>query len=586
MRLLLQTAFGYPKIRRLIYFAVITILFMTVANALEIMMLGFLTKRGGFDQVSGGMLDRLADTFNSYVPYRTNYLVLGGLILATTFFKAIMLFIHRFIARSASIKLAQNLRFDYFNHIQKLPMSFYQTHNIGTLSSRVVGDAGLVSEAMQASLVNYVATPLAVLSSLAMCLITSWRLSLMIFIGFPLLLFPIAFLARRVKRISKEIQKNQDRFSSVLIDFIGGITTVKVFAMELFSQRKYAELNDRMAFLEKKSAKYDLSTRPIVHSLAMIFLILALVYGLYALEMPVSDVLIFCGFLYLFYEPIKKFAEENSHIQRGISAAERMLEVMAIKPDTLQEDGDRLFKDFSRTIEFKDVSFKYDRDLVLDRVSFTIHKGEMVALVGPTGAGKSTLAQLLPRLYDVTSGEILIDGVNILDYDQRSLRQNIAFVPQKPFLFLDTVAENIRFGEPFTLDEVIFAAKQAHAHEFIDKLADGYHTLLSEGGKNLSGGQQQRLTIARALIKRSSILIMDEATSALDALSEHFIKETIHEQKGKTTQIIIAHRLSTIEEADKILYMEKGSIVDIGTKNELLDRCSGFRRLWDLMRLS
>ena len=586
MRLLLKTALAYPTIRKLIYFAVVTIILMTIANALEIMMLGFLTKRGGFDQGTGGMLDRMANTFNYYVPYRENYFVLGALILSTTFFKAIMMFTHRFIARSASIKLAQKLRFDYFNHIQKLPMTFYQTHNIGTLSSRVVGDASIISEAMQASLVNFIATPLAVISSLTMCLITSWRLSLLIFIGFPLILFPIAFLARRVKRISKEIQKNQDRFSSVLIDFIGGIQTVKVFAMELFSLKKYSELNDRMAFLERKSAKYDLSTRPIVHSLAMIFLILALVYGLYVLQMPVSDVLIFCGFLYLFYEPIKKFAEENSHIQRGISAAERMLEVMDIKPDTLQEAGDKEFRGFNNTIEFKNVCFKYDRDAVLDHVSFTIKKGEMVALVGPTGAGKTTLAQLLPRLYDVTQGEILIDGVNILDFDQDSLRRNIAFVPQKPFLFIDTVAENIRFGEPFTLDEVIHASKQAHAHEFIDKLPDGYHTMLSEGGKNLSGGQQQRLTIARALIKRSSLLIMDEATSALDALSEHYIKETIHEQKGKTTQIIIAHRLSTIEEADKIIYMEKGSIVDIGTKDQLLERCSGFRRLWELMRLS
>jgi ABC-type multidrug transport system fused ATPase/permease subunit len=465
-------------------------------------------------------------------------------------------------------------------------MSFYQTHNIGSLSSRVVGDAALISDAMQGTLVNYIATPLAVVSSLIMCLITSWKLTLLIFIGLPLLLFPIAFLARRVKRVSKEIQKNQDRFSSVLIDFIGGIQTVKVFAMEAFSLRKYAELNDRMANLERKSAKYDLSTRPIVHTLAMIFLILALVYGLYVLEMPVSDVLIFCGFLYLFYEPIKKFAEENSHIQRGISAAERMLEVINIEPKTLQEEGLKPFLGVNKTIEFKNVCFKYDREEVLTNVSFTVKKGEMVALVGPTGAGKSTLIQLLPRLYDVADGEILIDGVNIGEFDQKSLREHIAVVPQKPFLFLGSISENIRFGESFSDEEVIKAANKAHASEFIERLPEKYETQLSEGGKNLSGGQQQRLTIARALIKNASLLIMDEATSALDALSEHYIKETIHALKGKTTQIIIAHRLSTVEDADRIVYMEKGTIVDIGTKNELLSRCTGFKKLWDLMQLS
>lgn len=584
MKLILQSAFRYPAIRRLIYFCIFTILLMTIANSLEIITIGFVTKRG--TDMSGGLLDRMADTFNTYIPYRDNLWVLGCLILFTTMFKASMLFIHRFTARKASIKLAQNLRYDYFRHIQKLPMSFYQSHNIGSLSSRVVGDAGMISDAMQASLVNYVATPLAVISSLAMCLITSWKLSLLIFVGFPLILFPIAFLAKRVKKVSREIQNNQDKFSSVLIDFVGGIQTVKVFAMEKFSLKKYAQFNDRMADLERKSAKYDLSTRPIVHTLAMIFLILALVYGLYFLEMPISDVLIFCGFLYLFYEPIKKFAEENSHIQRGVSAAERMLEVIEIKPDSMQEEGQTPFTGFNHDIEFKNVSFKYDQEPILSNISFKIKKGEMVALVGPTGAGKSTLVQLIPRLYDVTDGAILFDGHNIVDYNQKTLRERIAFVPQKPFLFLDTIAENIKFGEPFTHEEVLEASKLAHAHEFVDKLPQKYETLLSEGGKNLSGGQQQRLTIARALIKKAPLLIMDEATASLDALSEHYIKETIQFLKGETTQIIIAHRLSTIENADKIVYMERGLIIDMGTKDELLSRCAGFKRLWDLMKLS
>jgi putative ABC transport system ATP-binding protein len=408
----------------------------------------------------------------------------------------------------------------------------------------------------------------------------------LIFFGFPLLLFPIWFLSKRVKKIARDIQKNQEKFTSVLIDFIGGVQTVKLFAEESFSLHKYRELNQKMGFLEQKSAKYDLLSRPIVHTIAMFFLVMALIFGLYVLEMPVADVLFFCGMLYLFYEPIKKFAEENSHIQRGIAAAERMEEVICLPVEAKKEEGTAEFSKLEKDIEFKNVWFKYNEEWVLKNLSFTIKKGELVALVGATGAGKSTVAQLLPRLWDYQKGDILIDGKSLLTFTQESLRRHIAYVPQKSFLFLDTIKENIRFGGRFSDQEVVEAAKQAHSHEFIEKLPKGYDTYLSEGGKNLSGGQQQRLTIARALIKKSPLLIMDEATSSLDALSEHYIKETIQNLKNEVTQIVIAHRLSTIENADKILFLEKGELVAQGTKDELLKTCPPFKRLWDLLLLN
>ena len=220
---------------------------------------------------------------------------------------------------------------------------------------------------------------------------------------------------------------------------------------------------------------------------------------------------------------------------------------------------------------------------VLKGVSFTVRKGETVAIVGPTGSGKSTIVQLLPRLYDVQKGEICIDGYPLNHYTQKSLRENIAFVPQKPFLFLDTVAENIAFGRPFSQEEVQEAARQAHADEFIQQLPQGYQTILLETGKNLSGGQQQRLAIARALIKKAPILILDEATSALDAMSENHIKRALAQLQGKMTQIIIAHRLSTIEHADKIIYLEKGEKIAEGTKDELLQICPSFKMMWEMM---
>ena len=280
-------------------------------------------------------------------------------------------------------------------------MKFYQKHNIGSLSSRAVGDASLIAEALNACLVNYLQTPFTVLSTLVLCFLTSWQLSLIIFFGFPLIIYPIIFLARRVKRISKQIQKNQETFASVLIDFLAGIQTVKVFAMEDFSLKKYREHNNKMAALEQKSARYDLSSRPIVHTIGMFFLATALLYGLYVLQMNVSEVLVYCGLLYVFYEPIKKFAEENSHIQRGIAAAERMQEVIGLQPHIQDSKGAIILDTLSEAIEFENVWFSYESKWVLKGVSFTVRKGETVALVGPTGSGKSTIVQLLPRLYDI-----------------------------------------------------------------------------------------------------------------------------------------------------------------------------------------
>jgi ABC-type multidrug transport system fused ATPase/permease subunit len=352
--------------------------------------------------------------------------------------------------------------------------------------------------------------------------------------------------------------------------------------MEEFSLKKYREQNKRMASLEKRSARYDVSSRPILHTIAMFFLATTLLYGLYVLHMSVAEVLIYCGFLYIFYEPIKKFAEENARIQRGVAASERMFEVMAQQPQIQDKPNALQLSHFNQAIEFDNVWFKYGEEWILKGVSFTIKKGETVAIVGPTGAGKSTIVQLLPRLYEVQKGQIRIDGKPLDAYTQKSLRETIAFVPQKPFLFLDTVAENIAFGRSFNREEVQEAACKAFADEFIQQLPKKYDTELSEGGRNLSGGQQQRLAIARALVKRSPILVMDEATSSLDAISENHIKTAIGKLHGTVTQVIIAHRLSTIENADKIIFLAGGEKVAEGTRQELLKSCPPFKKMWEM----
>ncbi|OGN67831.1 MAG: ABC transporter ATP-binding protein [Chlamydiae bacterium RIFCSPLOWO2_02_FULL_49_12] len=512
-----------------------------------------------------------------------NINVLIGLLVVIAVFKAIWLFLSRFTTQLFAIRISRDLRQRYFEHIQSLPMSFYQEYNIGSLSSRVVGDAGQIASSLNSSVTNFLQTPFTIVTSLLVCFYLSWQLSLVILVGLPMIIMPIVFLAKRVKRVTRQLQLNQERFASVLIDFLAGIQTVKIFAMELFSRKKYEEQNDRMAVLESKTAKYALLTRPILHAITTLCIAGVVIFGLYTLGMPLSQLIVFSGMLHLAYEPVKKFADENANIQRGVVAAERMFEVLNIKPHIEDQDGALELSGFNDSIEFDRVWFRYQGEWILKDVSFTVRKGQTVAIVGPTGAGKSTIVQLLPRLYEVQKGEIRIDGKPLNAYTQKSLRENIAFVSQRPFLFYDTVAANISFGRHFSQEEIENSAKRAHAHEFIKELPDKYHTMLTDAGQNLSGGQQQRLAIARALLKDAPVLILDEATSALDAISENRIKSAIFDLHGEVTQILIAHRLGTIEHADKIIYLEKGEKIAEGSKKELLKHCVEFRQMWEAL---
>lgn len=530
------------------------------------------------------ILDRVIGAVDQVIPLSGNVTNLALFILFVALLKAVTMFLYRFYTKVIAIKISRDLRQQFFEHIQALPMSFYQKYNMGSLSSRVVSDAAAIAEAINAMLTNYLQTPFTVLTTLALCVATSWKLSLFIFVGFPLIVGPIIFIAGRVKRIAKQIQQNQERFASVILDFLGGIMTVKVFAMEPYSLSKYREENDRMAKLERRSARYDLASRPVVHTIAMAFLATALLFGLYLLDMGISEVLVFCGLLYVFYEPFKKFAEENARIQRGVAASERMQEVMQEQSPILDSPGAIAVEELNEIV-FDDVWFRYEEQWILKGVSFTVKKGETVAIVGPTGAGKSTIVQLISRLYDVQKGEIRVNGLPLQAYTQKSLRELIAFVPQRPFLFLDTIASNIAFGRGYSQAQIETAARRAHADEFIEELPKKYQTELQDAGKNLSGGQQQRLAIARALVKEAPLLILDEATSALDNVSENKIKQAIMELHGHVTQVIIAHRLSTIEHADKIIYLDRGEKTAEGTRDQLLVSCTGFRHMWELCKL-
>ncbi len=627
MRLLLKAAIQSRKHFKVLIFTLVALLGMTIANQLEMFAFGMLSDAGvdfftlfgkgkqavgdnviTLDQVNaqwheidtnstGGISKQAAVEYlssqktanpltwfmNSFksrwnLSANVHTLVLALLIVAV--FKAIWLFMSRYMTQLLAIRVSRDLRKRYFQHIQMLSMSFYQQHNIGSLSSRVVSDANQISASLNSCITNFFQTPFVIVSTLSVCFYISWQLSLVIFFGLPMIIIPIVLLTKRVKRVSRQLQTNQEKFTSVLIDFLAGIQTVKIFSMEPFSLRKYQEQNERMALLEGKAAKYGLLIRPILHTITTVCLGFIAIFGLYVLQMGISELLVFCGLLYLLYEPIKKFAEENANVQRGVVAAERMYDVLHLKPHIEDKPDAKELKNFQESIEFDHVWFRYEGDWILKDVSFTVRKGETVAIIGPTGAGKSTIVQLIPRLFDAEKGNIRIDGLDIGEYTQKSLRDLIGFVPQKPFLFYDTVLANISYGQECTQEAIVEAAKRAYADEFIERMPEKYHSMIAETGKNLSGGQQQRLAIARALFKNAPILILDEATSSLDALSENRIKQAIGELHGQITQIIIAHRLTTIEHADRIVYLERGEKVAEGSWEELLETCEPFRQMW------
>jgi ABC-type multidrug transport system fused ATPase/permease subunit len=608
MKFLLKAALGQRKHISLIVLSLFTLLCLTLASSLEMFALGVISDTGAdlfkditqkkvektYPQVKKQESDSSKNnkTINPLnwiakklkiefhlqkVSLALILIILAGIVL----FKAAALFYSRFTTQLLSIRVSRDLRQRYFEHIQKLPMSFYQQYNIGTISSRVGTDASQIALSLNALITNYFHTPFRIALTLVICFLISWQLSLVIFIGLPMIVFPVIFLTKKVRGITRQLQKNQEKFTSVLIDFLAGIQTVKIFSMEPFTLKKYKEQNDHMAVLETRTAKYDLLIRPILHTITIICVLGIVVFGLYILKMTLSELLMFCGFLHQFYEPVKKFSEENAMIQKGVVAAERLYEVLNIETPHQDKEDSLTLSSFEDKIEFDKVWFRYDDRWILRNVSFSIKKGDTVAIVGATGAGKSTIVNLLPRLYEVELGEIRIDGVSIKKFSKKSLRECFSFVSQRPFLFFDTVEVNIAFGRKLSKERIVLAAKKAHAEEFIECLPQGYETMLSETGKNLSGGQQQRLAIARALAKNAPILILDEATSSLDSISEKRIQEAITNLHGSITQIIIAHRLSTIEHADKILFLEKGELIAEGTKDELLRSCPQFRLMWE-----
>ena len=494
-------------------------------------------------------------------------------------------------ARAGTIK---DIRNDLYKKIMILPLSFYSHHKKGDIMARITTDVQEIEVSIISYLDTFIKSPITILAYFAYMLGVSWRLTL-----FVLILLPIGGLI--IGAIGKSLKKDsldgQNRFAGMLAtieETIGGLRIIKAFNAIDYSSEKFNEQNGLYTRVIKfVNRKRDLSS-PMSEFLSSIIISIVVWFGatliLDAAATPGAEPSItaanFIAYIVVFSQiisPAKSFSQGFYSLQKGMASADRIFEVLDAEEVIVEKQDALELPDFNDSIIYNNVSFHYNEVDVLHNINLTIPKGKMIALVGESGGGKSTLVDLLPRFYDVSAGHILIDGTDIRDFKISDVRGLMGIVSQESILFNDTVFNNIAFGlEHATREAVIEAAKIANAHDFIMEMEDGYDTVIGDRGMNLSGGQRQRISIARAVLKNPPILILDEATSSLDTESERLVQEALAKVMTNRTSIVIAHRLSTIQNADEILVMVKGQIVERGKHEELIEKGGVYKRLTDL----
>jgi subfamily B ATP-binding cassette protein MsbA len=508
------------------------------------------------------------------------------LILTTFLFRGLANFGHTFLMEYVGLRIVTDLRNALNTHLQSLSLAFFHRTPTGTILSRVTNDTTLVREALTQSSASILCDATTLLALIIVAFLKDWFLASLAFIVFPITIFPLTQLYKKMRSSSKRGQISLGQLTALLQETIQGNRVVKAFGMEAYERERFAKENQRLFQHSLKAGRLRSFVPPMVELVAAFGVAAVVWYGgssVISGERTQGAFVAFLTAMLLLYEPFKHLTRTNAALQNGLAAAERLFEVLDQRSEIEERPQAQTLTGIRQKIRFTDVSFRYQQEWVLRSIDLEIRAGEVVALVGPSGGGKSTLADLIPRFYDVTTGQIAIDGIDVRDLTLRSLRAQIAVVTQFTFLFNDTVRNNIAYGAPSRpLEEVIAAARAAHAHEFIRALPQGYDTEVGELGVRLSGGQRQRLAIARALLKDAPILILDEATSSLDNESERFVQAAVEELMVGRTVLVIAHRLSTIQQADRILVVVDGQIVEEGCHDELLAHNAQYRKLYDL----
>ncbi|HUI10479.1 MAG TPA: ABC transporter ATP-binding protein [Bacteroidota bacterium] len=515
-------------------------------------------------------------------------LVICLIIVSSFFLRNLFAYLQSNLMIYVEQGLTRDLRNALYRHIHELPLAYFTNERTGNLISRIMNDVPVINTGVSATFQTLVREPLLLLVYLAICLVLSWKLTLISFVVFPAVLLVIATVGRRVHRESGLAQERIADLTSVLHETISGVKVVKAFSMEEFENRKFGREGQSYFRTILHVTNVRNLASPMTEFLSAAAGGVIIWYGglqVLSHAMDSSEFILFLFAMFQLMPPIKELSNVNNRIQEASAAGNRVFEVLDTEPN-IRDAADALsLPSFERELRFEEVSFRYgEGETVLNGISLSIRKGEVVAVVGPSGAGKSTLIDLVPRFYDPTAGRILIDGIDLRRLRLRSLREKIGIVTQETILFNDTVRNNIAYGlEDCPQEAIVEAAKAANAHTFISEMPAGYDSVIGERGVKLSGGERQRLALARAILKNPPVLILDEATSALDTESEILVQEAIERLMAGRTSIVIAHRLSTIQHADRIVVIEKGRVVEAGKHRELIGKTRGlYRKLYQL----
>ena len=480
--------------------------------------------------------------------------------------------------------VVRDLRKTLYDHMLNLPVRFFSNTSTGVLTSRLTNDVNLIQTSTSDAVSQILKQSLTIIVLGAVIVSLDWKLSLAAAVALPLSVYPMQKLGKRMKKVSTQGQVTMGSLTALLHEAIAGIRIVKAFCMEGYESERFQKENEAYTRNQLKSIKVRSISSPLMETLGAFAFAITIWYAAYRIGQGTLKPETFISFfasVIMFYQPIKALNGVNLNIQQGLAAAARIFELID-RPGEHDAKGVEI-TGVSESIEWRSVGFRYGAEPVLNGIDLKVRSGEVIAIVGSSGAGKSTFVNLIPRFYDATAGAILIDGRDIRGISLRSLRSRIAIVSQQVVLFNDSVRRNIAYGGAGMSDaEIVAAARAANAHDFITRLPQGYDTVIGEGGVRLSGGERQRVSIARAILKNAPILILDEATSSLDTESESEVQKAITNLMSGRTTFVIAHRLSTVRNADRIIVLSNGAIKEIGSHDELLSSGGEYSRLYSL----